>query len=80
MQVDHHARQARATDLNTLKDNIRDYVTPVTLQVRDGTTVTIAPPGEKLAAKHNLGFNSLWTARLLVPRSSRDEFDDDPQA
>ncbi|KAI0369441.1 hypothetical protein BV20DRAFT_365547 [Pilatotrama ljubarskyi] len=75
--LDTHARQARATDLNSLKKCIPDYVEEALITP---SLQKVAPPNNNQRKnKHWYGWHSVWTARLLVPRASRDEFDDDPQ-
>ncbi|RPD82126.1 hypothetical protein L226DRAFT_564738 [Lentinus tigrinus ALCF2SS1-7] len=75
--LDYHARAARGTDINTIKAHIRDWVPPVWLPDVGASGMRIAP-GSRYEKKENLGFSALWTARLNIPRSLRDQFDRDP--
>ncbi|KAI0674392.1 hypothetical protein C8Q78DRAFT_1076034 [Trametes maxima] len=78
--LDAHSRQARATDLGSLKTHLADYVEPTKVVNALGEEQEITPPNNSQRKdKHWYGFHSLWTARLLVPRVMRDEFDEDPQ-
>ncbi|RPD55044.1 hypothetical protein L227DRAFT_615695 [Lentinus tigrinus ALCF2SS1-6] len=75
--LDYHARAARACDINTIKENIRDWVPPAWLPEVGASGMTILP-GSRYEKKEDLGFSTLWTARANVPRSLRDQFDRDP--
>ncbi len=75
--IDTHARQARATDLNTLKKLAPEIVEPVTLH--GGRT--IAPPTAIAQRKLKVffGWNALWTAWQLAPPSAIQDFLEDPE-
>lgn len=76
-QLDTHTRHARATDLNSIKKSLADYVEPATIVP---SVATVAPPNnQQRKNKDWYGWYSVWTGRLLVPRVNRDEFDEDPQ-
>ncbi|RPD52558.1 hypothetical protein L227DRAFT_617739 [Lentinus tigrinus ALCF2SS1-6] len=75
--IDYHARAARACDINTIKENIRDWIPPAWLPEVGASGMTILP-GSRYEKKQDLGFSTLWTARANVPRSLCDQFDRDP--
>ncbi|KAL7278864.1 hypothetical protein PYCCODRAFT_1465547 [Trametes coccinea BRFM310] len=81
--IDHHGRAARTTDISTLKDHLHSWVANVELpRERQEGPLIISPRINGLFDKKraNWGWNSLWSARLLVWRSARDAFDDDPES
>ncbi|KAI9066044.1 hypothetical protein FKP32DRAFT_1674307 [Trametes sanguinea] len=81
--IDHHGRAARTADISSLKEHLHSWVSEVQLR-REGEEqpLIISPRVEGLFDKKraNWGWNSLWSARLLVWRSARDEFDENPDS
>ena len=77
LQLHCHARQARNSDLKSLKDDIPSYISDVTL---DGNhSVSVPTTGTKRTAKDHRGFYATWSARQLVPRAGLEEFDEAPE-
>ncbi|KAH9846292.1 hypothetical protein C2E23DRAFT_789380 [Lenzites betulinus] len=86
--VDYHARQGRSTDISTLKANISSWILAVRVQIPpsqdsegepiagvDYVYITNKPDGTFDANRANWGWNSSWSARLLVWGTARHEFD-----
>ncbi|KAJ2967704.1 hypothetical protein NUW54_g13432 [Trametes sanguinea] len=81
-QIDHHGRAGRTADLSTLKDHIHNWIPDVALEIMgEDEPVILSPRVDGVFSKNrgDWGWNSLWSARLLVKRSARDEFDQDPE-
>ncbi|CDO76032.1 hypothetical protein BN946_scf184665.g24 [Trametes cinnabarina] len=81
-QIDHHGRAGRTADLSTLKDHIHNWIPDVALEIAGEDELIILSPrvdGVFNKNRGDWGWNSLWSARLLVKRSARDEFDQDPE-
>ncbi|KAI0349064.1 hypothetical protein OH77DRAFT_1525948 [Trametes cingulata] len=81
--IDHHARQGRSADISTLKEHMSKWIPVVKIQDPDneGETRTYSPltaEGTWDTNRANWGWNSAWSARLLVWRSAVNDFDRDP--
>ncbi|OSC96277.1 hypothetical protein PYCCODRAFT_1379482 [Trametes coccinea BRFM310] len=74
LQIDHHGRAGRTADLSTLKDHIHDWIPDVSLKITEDDEPMILSPridGVFHKDRADWGWNSLWTARLLIKRSAR---------
>ncbi len=47
--------------------------------VHGGRTIQVPVRGDAIQSKDRRGFHAEWSARRLVDRTARDEFDDDPE-
>ncbi|KAL1940499.1 hypothetical protein VTO73DRAFT_9071 [Trametes versicolor] len=78
--VDYHARQGRASDIGSIKENISKWIPTVEVPQTDGPPIVISPNTEDGIFdkdRANWGWNSAWSARLLIWMSCRDTFDAD---
>ncbi len=48
------------------------------VSIHGGRTIEVPTRGAAITSKDFRGFHAHWSARRLVDRTARDEFDDDP--
>ncbi|KAJ3013951.1 hypothetical protein NUW54_g555 [Trametes sanguinea] len=81
-QIDYHGRAGHTADLSALKDHIHNWISDVALEIMgEDEPVILSPRCDGVFSKNrgDWGWNSLWSAQLLVKRSAQDEFDQDPE-
>ena len=78
IQFDTHAKQARATDINSIKKAIASYLEPVTFP----SERTVSPPTSAAQRTNKVffGYEADWTTWQLIRPDAIDEFDEDPAA
>ncbi|KAH9884315.1 hypothetical protein C8Q73DRAFT_796307 [Cubamyces lactineus] len=78
--LDYHARQGRTADIRTLKENISQWISTVTVELPSGDSIIFTPhspaDGKFDRQRANWGWNSPWSARLLIWLSARGQFDE----
>ncbi|OBZ75000.1 hypothetical protein A0H81_05064 [Grifola frondosa] len=73
--LEYHARAARSDDIASLKRDAHLFMEDIDLP----NGVNIPAFHTDMGNKSNRGWNHVGLARLLVPRSMRDKFDEDPK-
>ncbi|OBZ73342.1 hypothetical protein A0H81_06786 [Grifola frondosa] len=73
--LEYHARTARSDDIASLKRDAHLFTEDIDLP----NGVNIPAFHTDMGNKSNRGWNHVGLARLLVPRSMRDKFDEDPK-
>lgn len=78
--MDYHARQGRASDIGSIKENMSKWIPTIEVPQTDAPPVVVSPntkEGIFDKDRANWGWNSAWSARLLVWMSCRETFDAD---